>query len=383
MGWRFRKSFIPLPGVRVTLSPRGVSTSVGVGPLRATIGTQGASVTAHIPGTGLSYRNGIDDFEDTPQGNIPAVVPNQPNGPGTGRILPEMADIKSAGSNVLTTEGLSAFKQVLSEARHEHEVIVGDLRRARSDESAATEHYERWKNGLLMRRLFKGKFENLRLASEELTAKRAELEEQERLSHLQTQIEVPDCVAKAFHSLSDEFSSLSASACIWDTIGKRSTNRFVERTTAARVVDRKPVKFRIDRCELIEYELRIPHLENANGGDIFLYPAFILYFVSPTNFALLEYKDLMLRFDLNGFIEEEQIPKDSKVIGETWAKANKDGSPDRRFNNNYRIPVVQYGTISITSGTGMNEEYMVSNVARSQAFVSSWNSFVKAVASVH
>jgi len=30
MGWRFRKSFSPLPGVRLNFSPRGISTSVGV-----------------------------------------------------------------------------------------------------------------------------------------------------------------------------------------------------------------------------------------------------------------------------------------------------------------------------------------------------------------
>jgi hypothetical protein len=34
MGWRFRKSFSPLPGVRLNFSPRGISTSVGAGPFR-------------------------------------------------------------------------------------------------------------------------------------------------------------------------------------------------------------------------------------------------------------------------------------------------------------------------------------------------------------
>lgn len=34
MGWRFRKSFNPLPGIRLNFSPRGISTSVGAGPAR-------------------------------------------------------------------------------------------------------------------------------------------------------------------------------------------------------------------------------------------------------------------------------------------------------------------------------------------------------------
>src|SRR2546421_10361978 len=56
MGWRFRKSFNPLPGVRLNFSPRGISTSVGAGPFRFYVGSQGAAVTTRIPGTGVSYR---------------------------------------------------------------------------------------------------------------------------------------------------------------------------------------------------------------------------------------------------------------------------------------------------------------------------------------
>src|SRR3990172_3846138 len=55
MGWRFCKSFIPLPSVRLTLSPRGLSTSVRVGPLRLTVGPQGGATTERIPSTGIAY----------------------------------------------------------------------------------------------------------------------------------------------------------------------------------------------------------------------------------------------------------------------------------------------------------------------------------------
>ena len=98
----------------------------------------------------------------------------------------------------------------------------------------------------------------------------------------------------------------------------------------------------------------MPHLENANGGDIFFYPAFALYFVTSESFALLEYSEVKLVFATTRFIEEEAIPPDSKVVGNTWAKANKDGSPDKRFKDNYQIPITQYGKLIITSATGMN-----------------------------
>lgn len=380
MTWRFRKSFSPLPGIRITLSPSGVSTSVGVGSFRTTIGSRGLAVTANIPGSGLSFRHALGS---SPSQRL--TDPQTPLAPQAGFITPEpsaleMNDIKSAGSGALTTLGLSEFKRLLEKARHEHDEVIRELSSARSEESSAVEHYKGWENGWFMRRLFKAKFEQLRVSAQESTAKRTELEEQEHLSRLQTQIDLPDNVAKAFHRMSDEFAILTKCDYIWDTVGQRNTNRVMERTTATRVVERKPVGFKLGHCELIESEWKVPHLENANGGDIYFYPAFALYFVSSDNFALLEYKDIELEFSFSMFIEEEALPRDTTIVGQTWAKANKDGSPDKRFNGNYQIPIAQYGKISITSATGMNEEYMVSNAEFAQAFSSAWNIFSAAVA---
>lgn len=381
MTWRFRKSFVPLPGVRITLSPSGVSTSVGVGPIRATIGPRGQAVTANIPGAGLSFRHALGS---SPSQRL--IDPPTPLAPRAGFITPEpdtpeLREIKSAGSGALTTPGLSEFKRLLEETRREHSEVVRELSRARSEESSAVGRHTGWKNGWLMRRLFKAKFEQIRVSAEESTAKRIELEEQERLSRLQTQIELPDSVAKAFHCMNDEFAVLAKCDRIWDTVGQRGTNRVAERTTATRVVERKPVGFKLGRCELIESEWKVPHLENANGGDIYFYPAFALYFVSSDNFALLEYKDIELEFSFSRFIEEEALPEDTSIVGQTWAKANKDGSPDKRFKGNYQIPIALYGKITITSATGMNEEYMVSNAERAQEFSSAWQVLSRAVAS--
>lgn len=380
MAWRFRKSFSPLPGVRITLSPSGISTSVGVGPFRATIGPRGPAITANIPGTGLSFRHALGSSPPQRDTDLPTPLAPQSGYVTPKPSAPELHDIKSAGSGALTTPGLSEFKRLMEEARREHGEIVQELSRARSEESLTVGRYTSWKNGWLMRRLFKAKFEQLRVSSEESTAKRAELEEQERLSRLQTQIELPDGVTKAFHRMNDEFAVLTKCDRIWDTVGERTTNQFAERTTATRAVERKPVGFQIGRCELIESEWKVPHLQNANGGDIYFYPAFALYFVSSDNFALLEYKDIELEFSFSRFIEEETLPGDTAIVGQTWEKTNKDGSPDKRFKGNYQIPIAQYGKISITSTTGMNEEYMVSNAERAQAFSSAWKVLSGAVA---
>lgn len=381
MGWRFRKSFSPLPGVRLTLSPSGVSTSIGFGSGRVTVGPRGPSLTVNLPGTGLSFRQSLPVGADgSPSGNSMHVPVPVSAHPAPAQLVTELEEIRSAGSPALTTPGLTEFKDLLKRARRERDDIVRELGERRIEESLAVGKFSRWESGWLFRKLFKDKFANLRLAAEEATARRSELEQQEQLARLQTRIELPHRVKEAFNLACDRFTSMAKSHVIWDTVSQRGTNRLAERTTAARVVDRRPVKFELGRCELIESEWSVPHLQNANGGDIYLYPGFVLYFVGAENFAVLEYKQTQLAVGRTRFIEADPIPRDSKVVGSTWAKTNKDGSPDKRFKGNFEIPVAEYSKLTITSDTGMNEEYMLSNVDSTFAFLEAWQALVEAVA---
>lgn len=399
MGWKFRKSFSPLPGVRLTLSPSGISTSVGVGPVRLSVGARGAALTGHIPGTGLSYRHPLSSPAQAPRVHQPQRLPAEPGIP-QGFLVPPlpapepapapglpvanrfvMHDIKSSGSGALTTPGLAEFRRLLLESMRELKDIRIELGICSAKEGKLVGKYERWRNGWLFRRLFAKKFEALRLESQQATEHREELQEQEQLAKLSTQLELPATVEQAFHRLADEFSKMAGSRKIWDTVGARATIQVVERTLAGRMVDRKEVNFRLDKCDLLVSDWRAPRFGNANGGDIFLYPAFAIYFVTADSFALLEYKDIQLQFAAVRFHEEQGIPPDSEVVGTTWHKTNKDGSPDRRFKDNFSIPVAQYGQILLKSNTGMNEEYMVSNSKATAEFAQAFNAFRSAVAS--
>ena len=64
MGWQFRKSFRLLPGVRINLSKRGVSTTFGSSPFSVNVGRRGITRTVSIPGTGLYHRAPIDISSD-------------------------------------------------------------------------------------------------------------------------------------------------------------------------------------------------------------------------------------------------------------------------------------------------------------------------------
>ncbi len=55
-GFRFRKSFTLLPGIKINLSKSGVSTSVGKKGATVNLSSKGTTGSVGVPGTGMSYR---------------------------------------------------------------------------------------------------------------------------------------------------------------------------------------------------------------------------------------------------------------------------------------------------------------------------------------
>lgn len=84
MGFRARKSFKVMPGVRMTVTPRGVSTSVGVNGARITASSRGrVTRTVGIPGSGLSHTKTVRQGGSRPSpARAPAPLPVAPKPPG-------------------------------------------------------------------------------------------------------------------------------------------------------------------------------------------------------------------------------------------------------------------------------------------------------------
>ncbi|HUD45328.1 MAG TPA: DUF4236 domain-containing protein [Candidatus Baltobacteraceae bacterium] len=76
----------------------------------------------------------------------------------------------------------------------------------------------------------------------------------------------------------------------------------------------------------------------------------------------VNYTDLDVSWQSVQFHEEQFLPPDAKVLGQTWRFVNKSGGPDRRFNNNTEIPIVLYEQIQLASRSGLSETFMCSRV---------------------
>jgi hypothetical protein len=269
--------------------------------------------------------------------------------------------------------------RILQEAHQERKSINTDLSSANYESDMASALDAKWTNGFLFRRIFKAKFARIKTDAETAKARRDELAEQLRLTTVATQVEIDADQAEPYYRMRDEFAALSNSRMIWDTVSEQAIDGRRERSIAVRAISRTPVRFSLGACDLIEWDQKVPKLGNANGGDLYLFPGFILFYSSHAAFSIVDFTDVKLSFIAQAFHETDGVPADSTVVGHIWLKANKDGSPDRRFANNHKIPIAAYGKLVFTSSTGMREEYLCSNAELTARFANAWETFERSL----
>lgn len=93
----------------------------------------------------------------------------------------------------------------------------------------------------------------------------------------------------------------------------------------------------------------------------------------------VSYSEIRFVIDTTRFIEEETVPRDASVVDRTWRFVNKNGSPDRRFNNNNELPVCLYEVLNLNSDSGFNEVIHISRIGISASLQASMNSLASAI----
>ena len=83
--------------------------------------------------------------------------------------------------------------------------------------------------------------------------------------------------------------------------------------------------------------------------------------IKGTQVGAASYNTVSVNVGYERFIESEKVPSDAEIIDYTWEKVNKDGSPDKRFKGNRKLPICRYGLITLSSDTGMDIRICFSN----------------------
>ena len=173
----------------------------------------------------------------------------------------------------------------------------------------------------------------------------------------------------AYNALVENFEHLCKSRKIWDLTATYKVDRFATRSYASNEVYRKEVALIKGDLPDIKSELKAMVFQNANGADLYFYPNFIVMWNHRKEFAIVGIDEIDIEVRVTRFVEDGPVPSDSRTVGKTWSKVNKNGSPDLRFKGNYQIPIVEYADVTIKTKTGMNELYQFSSVPTAEAFV--------------
>lgn len=369
MSLKFRKRIRVFPGFTLNLSKTGMSATLGVRGCSVNFGRNGTYLNTGIPGTGIYDRIRLDNPNNTnDNGNNPQIPVETPYNTYTVET-----EIKSYNPELLTSDSMSSLKQSILDA-----------------EKVKKEMYQEWmdanssKNGTLFLLILlhfiivgfflkglKQKYKEKKLFAEELK------NDYENFS-LELDFNFDKDTLNDYISIRKYFEQMSLAEKIWDITAYRETDRYRERTVATRSLTRQPVRFYNESLDFIKTSYDALVMGNGNGGNLYIYPGFVIIKeTSSKDFGIVDLKNIRFNYSDSNFIEEESVPSDSKNVGYTWKYCNKNGSPDRRYANNYQIPIQRYGIIAISSSEGLNEEFMISNSESTDLFTTSLDNFVK------
>lgn len=374
MGLKFRRRQKLFPGVYINFSAKGISTTVGAKGLSLNFNKTGTYLNTGIPGTGLYDRKKISGKGKTRKSKIEHneksdIVDNEPN---SYVFIPEdlKGEIKSKNANEVTSDSLISVKQTFIAAYQEKLEIENELFALTLKEKKAKK-LKFWAKLLLVGLILK-RFDN---NYKEIAEYKKELSKQLNECIVNVDIEIDNSKLDEYEQISNSFSQLSTCEQIWDMTSANTNND--NRSSASQSVTREKTSIGFKKIKFLHSDYTPLYFKNTNGSDIYIYPGFVALFDNRKNFGLVSLNDIKVFYSESRFLEEGEVPQDSEIIDKTWAKVNKNGTPDKRFKGNYQIPIVRYGELKFKSKTGIHEVFLFSNAQKAKDFQIKFSDYVK------
>ena len=175
--------------------------------------------------------------------------------------------------------------------------------------------------------------------------------------------EFDDHIHEVYGKFLTYFNELLGSDRTWQYLHSQRTYDYKHHAGAGSLVSRVPVR-RISPdhkpAKFFRTNIAVPNIKLKNT-DLYFFPERLII-KRDRQFAAIFYQHLRIDCPTSIFIEESGVPSDAVIVGYTWKYPNKDGSPDRRFNNNRRIPECRYSQYQLSSNTGINEIFTTSKI---------------------
>jgi hypothetical protein len=328
MGWYLRKSFGSGP-FRLNVSKSGLGVSVGVRGARISVGPRGTYFHGGVGG--LYYRQKLGNARRAEHPTSPMTQPT------TGEIVTaDAGSLTDTGTKALLAE-LNIRYQKLSICK-----LVACLGIIIASPVALLTPGDgpvKWVClGFIV------------ITTIICCAIGARIDVERKTMTLQFDLE--DSSRERFLSWEQALSDLGRCARIWRIQRQSHTDDWKRNAGASQLVSRTTV--RLDKC-LPPYLLSnvTPYCLSLGSQMLYFFPDRLLVYERNT-IGGVSYDSLEIGRNTTTFSEDNGVPADARVVGYTWRFVNKDGGPDRRFNNNRQIPKCLYGELSLRSGSGLN-----------------------------
>ncbi|MET4142039.1 DUF4236 domain-containing protein [Pedobacter sp. UYP1] len=181
--------------------------------------------------------------------------------------------------------------------------------------------------------------------------------------------EMDDQMAILYKAFALHFSSFNSSSRKWQYLHTRNNEDWKRNAGAGKLINRIPIASVLAHKTPIRYfktNVAMPYIKLKNT-ELFFLPERLLI-RRGNQFAAVFYKNLVIENISTRFIEDQVVAADALIVDHTWKYVNKNGGPDRRFNNNRKIPICLYSEYTLSSRTGVYETICTSRIGAFDGF---------------
>lgn len=341
MGWRYRKSY-KLGGFRINLSKSGIGYSCGIPGMRFTKMANGRERTTYsIPGTGFFY------VEETSSKNK-----NKPN---------NTAYSTSDNTNLL----YEASADVEEYQNVEYDEFLSNVRKYKKKN-------DNYNLIMIITGILGLFFISLLILPLIMFIYRKCNEEQFKIN---ADYSFDEYYQDYYNLLNLTLEEITKNDKVWAIESEHSVDDRRYNAGAGSSVKRQAVKLEQKCPQYLKMNITPYYLSFKNNSFYFLPDRILLE--TAKQIKDIKYSELKLNFNKQRFIEDEKVPKDALIVDRTWKYVNKNGTPDRRFNNNYQIPICSYSTVNFYSESGLNIMLHLSNNNSADIVQVMYNNLVK------
>ena len=179
--------------------------------------------------------------------------------------------------------------------------------------------------------------------------------------------DIEDDYEIVYQNLHEAFERMRKGKKKWHMIAEGKVTDKKRNAGASTIVKRNPINLTLALPGDVKTNVHVPCIP-VGKQQLYFFPDRVLVF-EKNAVGAVSYENLNVEAWSQRFIEDEAVPKDSQIVDHTWRYVNKNGGPDRRFNDNKRLPIVLYEAISMRSDTGLNEEIQLSRAEVGGGFV--------------